>query len=423
LSRFFPVHILIAGIGGFAEAHHRACWTLENEGIARVVASCDPAVKSLGDLCTDLRLADRGVQVHRSFAGMLESAGTSSQLGIIASPIHTHALIHHAFVQRGIPCYMEKPPTLDPMELHLMIERDASADIPTNVGFAHINSPAYLALKQRIVDGEFGPLRQATLLGMAPRARAYFKRNDWAGRLFLNENLVLDSCLGNAMSHFLNSSLFFAGTGNLHQRARPVSMEAELYRANSIEGTDTIFAATRLDNGAELRIAATHASEPGRTVLEQRMEFERASVSITSSNKLHIAHHDGRSEIAPLATGLLREALLDQITVLSDPSKKRVPQSLQDSVAFVETHALFYMAAHQIHSISIDRLDRQDDSIVLPDFESVARKFLSSGDFPSRQKLRWASPGGFAPVESIANLRSMANLMRTKLEPKILLHP
>jgi predicted dehydrogenase len=423
LSRFFPVHILIAGIGGFAEAHHRACWTLENEGIARVVATCDPAVKSLGDLCTDLCLADRGVQVHPSFAGMLESAGTSAQLGIIASPIHTHALIHHAFVQRGIPCYMEKPPTLDPMELHLMIERDASAGIPTNVGFAYINSPAYLTLKQRIVDGEFGPLRQATLLGMAPRARAYFKRNNWAGRLFHNENLVLDSCLGNAMSHSLNASLFFAGTRDLHQRARPISMEAELYRANSIEGTDTIFASTRLEDGVGLRIAATHACEPGYTALEQHMEFERATISITSSNKLHITHRDGRSETAPLATGLLREALLDQITLLSDPSKKRVPQSLQDSVAFVETHAMFYTAARRIHSIPADRLNRQDDSILLPDFESTARHFLSSGDLPSRQNLPWASPGGSAPVDSIANLRSTANSIRTKLEPQILAHP
>jgi predicted dehydrogenase len=422
LSRFFPVHILIAGIGGFAEAHHRACWALENEGIARVVATCDPAVPSLSQLCDELRFADRSVGVHRVFSEMISTVGSTVGLGIIASPIHTHASIHHDLVRHGIPCYMEKPPTLDPMELHRMIERDSEAKVPTNVGFAHIQSPAYLALKQRIVLGEFGALRRASLLGLAPRSTAYFRRNDWAGRLFLNENLVLDSCLGNAMAHSLNSSLFFAGIQNLHHRARPVTMEAELYRANSIEGADTIFATARLEEGIELRIAATHASEPGRTVLEQHMEFDLATVSIASSNKLHIAFRDGRSETAPLATGLLREALLDQITLLSDPAKKRVPQSLQDSVAFVETHALFYMAAQHIHSIPADLLARVDATMVVPDFEPAARRFLDSGDLPSRQKLPWAAPGGSAPVNSIANLHSTANLMRPKLEPRSLAH-
>lgn len=422
MKDIYPITIAVAGIGGFAEAHHRACLNLERENIGKVVATCDPAGHTLETLCCDLEFAQRGVTTHRNITDLLAANHTRIDLGIIASPIHTHGSIHHAFIERGIPCYMEKPPTLDPMELQLMIERDARSPVPTNVGFAHVNSNDYHALKCRIVSGEFGTLRRSTLLGMAPRAASYFKRNDWAGRLFHNENLLLDSCLGNALSHSLNASIFFAGTSAPHHRARPVSMHAELYRANDIEGCDTIFATARLENDVEFRVAATHAADPHGQILEQRMEFDHATVTITSSNRVRIDFKDGRTESSLLITGMLRESLLDYVSVFLDPSR-RVKQTLQDSIAFVETHALLYVAAGRIHSIPEDALATRDEHVFLPDFAEVARRFLREGTIPSSQNISWSAPGGTASVHSISSLRSIAHSMRQTNKPSILNNP
>jgi|GEM_PF-6629063 len=47
-----------------------------------------------------------------------------------------------------------------------------------------------------------------------------------------------------------NAMLFWAGCGDIRARVRPSTMESALYRANPIEGCDTIFASCMLDNGS-----------------------------------------------------------------------------------------------------------------------------------------------------------------------------
>ena len=49
---------------------------------------------------------------------------------------------------------------------------------------------------------------------------------------------VMDSPAANALSHFLQLPLYLLGP-SMNQAATPVKVEAELYRANSIENYDT----------------------------------------------------------------------------------------------------------------------------------------------------------------------------------------
>jgi hypothetical protein len=86
-----------------------------------------------------------------------------------------------------------------------MLESERSARTPTHVGFLFVELSDRLALKARMVAGEFGKPLEFSFLGLTARNPAYFQRSNWAGRLRLGDGLVLDSCLGNAMAHYLNN--------------------------------------------------------------------------------------------------------------------------------------------------------------------------------------------------------------------------
>ncbi|MEI6339477.1 MAG: Gfo/Idh/MocA family oxidoreductase [Verrucomicrobiota bacterium] len=403
LSR--PLRTAIAGIGGFGSAHHGVFARLESRGVTRVIATCDPALDRLGDICQTHRFDERGVETFKVFEDMLDAHPASLDLGVIAAPIPLHAPMHEAFVEKGIACYLEKPPTLDPREFQRMLAVEKRAHLPTNVGFAYVHLQDRLDLKRRMMTGEFGALKRLSFLGLARRGPAYFQRSGWAGRLMLGDSLVLDSCLGNAMAHFLNNLLFFADQTTLQGWARPSEMACELYRANPIEGTDTIFALARLENGIELRIAASHACPNESELFEETLEFEDATITICSSTKVAIQRPGAPVETFSIAGASLGRCVENYCGFLTGDGS-RPAQTLQDCLGFVETNALLYLAGKQIHDIPARILKNSgtESIISLPDVEIAARRLISEATLPSEAGFRWAAPGGECGVEAIPNL-------------------
>jgi predicted dehydrogenase len=170
---------------------------------------------------------------------MLERHRRELDLVVVPTPINLHAEMHAAATAFGLPVHLEKPPTLDHAELEQMIAADAHARRASFVGFNFIIEKTRLALKQRLLAGEFGDVRGATLSATWPRPTSYFTRNQWAGRLLVGDQLVLDSCFGNAMAHFVHNLLFWAGNRGLYSWGQPAAVRAELDRAHPIEGADT----------------------------------------------------------------------------------------------------------------------------------------------------------------------------------------
>jgi predicted dehydrogenase len=403
----FPIRTAIVGIGGFGACHHEVFEALESHGDVRVVATCDPGLDHLGTVCEARGFARRGVATHKDFDEMLQAA--SLDLGVVAAPIPFHALMHEALVRKRIPCYLEKPPTLDPEEFLQMLAVEERALVPTNVGFSYVYLAERLALKRRMLAGEFGALKRLSLLGLAPRASSYFERNDWAGKLVYNNQLLLDSCLGNAMSHLLNSLLFFGGT-DLQEWARPVNMACELYRANPIEGTDTIFATGHLLNGVEFRIAASHASP--EHLFEEKMEFEHATITIRTTDHVSIRRTATTADSPPLqeeAFTISRDSLSACVGHYFDflrGAVARPAQTLRDCHGFVETNALFYLAAKQIHDVPPNALSQLNSVTILPDVESAGRRLIADALLPSQAGYSWAKPGGKSAVKEMPHLRT-----------------
>ena len=65
--------------------------------------------------------------------------------------------------------------------------------------------------KRHILEGTIGTLESVKCMVMWPRDHAYYKRNNWAGRLMVGDTQVNDSPYNNAVAHDLMMMLFQAG--------------------------------------------------------------------------------------------------------------------------------------------------------------------------------------------------------------------
>jgi hypothetical protein len=131
------------------------------------------------------------------------------------TPIRLHAEMHAAITSFGIPAYVEKPPTLDYLELERMIAADSRARKSSLVGFNFIVEKTRLALKERLLSGEFGAIRGGTLSGLWPRPSGYFARNGWAG----GSSTTATSCSTRASATRWRTSSTTCSSG----RGRPAS--------------------------------------------------------------------------------------------------------------------------------------------------------------------------------------------------------
>jgi predicted dehydrogenase len=294
-----PIRIGIIGMGGFAGWHHNVVQRLEDRGLARLICTCDPQATAFASEQQNWKFPTRGVSVFPDYKSMLAACHRDLDLLVVPTPINLHAEMHRAGVELGIPVYLEKPPTLDYLELEEMIIRDRQARHSSLVGFNFIIEQPRLALKQRILAGEFGPVRGTALLALWPRPADYFRRNNWAGRLMMDGRVVLDSCMGNALAHFVHNMLFWIGGPELMCWAEIAKVRAELYRAHAIEGADTFFVEADTTRGATMRFALSHACA-GQTLHSETVSCEQADIRYIVGQQAEIRWRDGRTERIPL---------------------------------------------------------------------------------------------------------------------------
>lgn len=385
-----PFNVAIIGMGGFAASHHRALLALESAGLCRVVAACDPFPDDFAQFGQELGFSERGVRVFDDYLKMLDALHGDLDMVTIPTPVPLHAAMHGACVERGLACYLEKPPTLYWRELDEMLEVEKSARFATNVGFNFIVESARQNLKQRILAGEFGALRRVSFLGHWPRKAEYFQRAPWAGRIRLNERLVLDSCIGNALAHYIHNLLFWAGTRELFDWATVSSMKAELSRAHAIENYDTIFARGTFDNGAEFRIAATHAGKPPQYQREV-VECDHATLTYLTGSEWRIEWKSGEVETGPAD----RDDLLGRnFAAYFDYLRGDAPRSLTtlaDAKPFVHLTNLAYVAAGAIETESEEYVERSDGWVAVRDIETMLEAYLNVDFAPLDETFTQAS--------------------------------
>jgi predicted dehydrogenase len=405
LARFSttPTRALLAGLGGFAASHHAALIRHEAAGRLRLVGVCDPDPTLRARAAAEDRAAGRRVEIFEDYGAMIAASAGRAEFVVLPTPIALHAEMHRLAVEAGLAVYLEKPPTLDPAELERMIEVDRAAPRASLVGFNFMVEPARLALKTRLLAGEFGAVRGVTLRACWSRPRDYFTRNSWAGRLFTADGRpLLDSCLGNAMAHLVHNVLHWCGDEGLGSWARPVEVRARLARAHAIETADTVFVAARLHNGVPLRIALSHLGV-GREEQEERVECELATLRYQIGSHHEIAWRDGRVErVALPAFDAVAENQLNYLRHLRG-EVARPATTLADSRPFVALNALAYLSAGGVVELPAGRVSwtaRADGRVFaeVPGVGAMLESFCSGGFWPDE----WIGLGpGSAPPTAV----------------------
>ncbi len=381
------LHIGIIGMGGFAGVHHRTLGQLEERNQARLICTCDPQHETFVVEQRDWRLAARQVRVFSDYREMLEACHDQLDLVVVPTPIPLHGAMHAAATERGLPVYLEKPPTLDYAELESMIAADARARRASLVGFNFIIEPARLALKRRLLEGEFGAIRGGTLSALWPRPASYFSRNAWAGRLVVDGHFVVDSCFGNALAHFVHNLLFWAGDAGVFSWAQLAAVRAELYRAHTIEGADTFFVETDTTRGVTLRFAVSHACW-GPSGHCELILCERASIRYVVGSHVEVRWNDGSVERTPLDPfDALLENHVEYFRYLRGETA-RPATTLVDARPFVHLNDLAYVSSREITpipaaAVSVVRDDKeQKDYLQVAGMAKIQESFLRHGTWP-----------------------------------------
>jgi len=382
-----PVRIGIVGMGGFAGSHHNTIARLEERGIVRLVCACDPRRAAFGAEQQAWRFGPRGVRAFDDFRAMLDACHGDLDYVATPTPIHLHAQMHDAITSFGLCAYVEKPPTLDHAELDRMVAADARARKSSLVGFNYIVEKSRLALKERLLSGEFGAVRGGTLSALWPRPSSYFTRNGWSGRLMIGGQVVLDSCFGNAISHFVHNMLFWTGAPGLYSWAEVAAVRAELYRAHAIEGADTFFVEADLATGCTLRFAMSHACA-GASTSSETVICERAVLRYAVGGQIEIAWKDGRTERTSSGPfDGLEENHLEYCRYLRGETP-RPATTLGDSRPFVVLNDLAHVSSGSIVPIPAPLVSHERDEKEQKDYLSVAGlakivdNFLSRGVWP-----------------------------------------
>lgn len=396
-----PIRIGIVGMGGFAGSHHHAIARLEERHHAKLICTCDPNPAAFEGDQQAWRFAARGVQVFTDYRVMLEACHQNLDMVVVPTPIQLHAEMHAAATSYGIPAYLEKPPTLDYAELERMIAADARARKSSLVGFNFIIEKLRLSLKERLLAGEFGAIRGATLSALWPRPAGYFSRNEWAGRLLAPDGrIVLDSCFGNAMAHFVHNLLFWTGGPELLSWAKIAAVRAELYRAHAIEGADTFFVEADTASGITLRFALSHACA-GPSTHSEIVFCDKAVVRYAVGGHLEVRWTDGRVEKAMLEPfDPLQENHLEYFRYLRGETP-RPATTLVDTRPFVALNDLAHISSGTITTIpaalvsGIRDEKEQKDYLQVNGMPAVQEAFLARGEWPS------ASGWGRGPAEVV----------------------
>jgi len=203
---------------------------------------------------------ERGVAIYTDYTEMLDKERKNLDWVGIPTGIGWHRKMLLDCLERGIPALVEKPlvPTLQ--EVALIREAEERTGLSVAVGYQHIYIDETWEIKKRLLDGEIGEIQRIDALGLWPRARSYYERARWSGRLHDGNSWILDSPLHNALSHIVNLILFFSGK-EWETRAKLKKVNAELYRAKSIESFDTIRTEVELEGGIPAAMILSHACQ------------------------------------------------------------------------------------------------------------------------------------------------------------------
>ncbi len=286
------VRFAVVGATGYSRSHLAGVKNLSDRGRGRLAASMMIDKPDHPDLVAGFEA--NGIPVFDHYETMLDACLGQVDVVTLPVPIHLHAAMTAAALERGYHVLVEKPVAGSLSEVDQMIAAHAAAGRQCAVGFQAIYSTAIQTLKRYVVEGRLGRVKSMRIVALWPRNPVYYGRNGWAGKLHVDGKPVFDSPFNNALAHQLMNLLYLASP-QPGQAANVVELEAELYRAYPIESFDTGCLRAVTGDGVELYFAATHACDENVNPA-MRLEAEKASVEWHYQGGATVTFVDGAVE-------------------------------------------------------------------------------------------------------------------------------
>lgn len=290
-----PLRFVVIGLGGYGLAHIEAVTWLATQGLARLVGVVALEIdrQQRPDLVASL--VRQGCMLYNSIDHFMSTGRSGADVLTVPIGIGSHVPVSVAAMRAGLDVYCEKPVAATVQEVDHLCAAERETGRKIVIGFQHITSNSVQQLKARICDGRLGEVRSLTLLCGWPRSKQYYTRNEWAGRLRVGEEWILDSPANNAHSHYVMNALYLC-SADMRTSANPVELRAELYRANAIEGPDTVQIRCVTDSGTRVFVMLTHANEREHGPI-MRLECARGRAYWqTDSGKTVVRYDDARVE-------------------------------------------------------------------------------------------------------------------------------
>ncbi len=407
------IRTAIIGVSGFGSVHYRDLLRYHERGLLAITAATIINQNEEKEKCEHLRFL--GCKVYTDYMQMLRDFSGNLDICFIPTGIHLHKPMTVAVLEAGINVFVEKPLAATIQDVIEMKKSQAATGKFVAVGYQTMYTPEAMKIKTALCSGKLGGIRTIKCCALWPRAESYYSRNNWAGKLKVNDSWVLDSPFNNACAHYLNLICFFAGK-EIVKSAELKTIEAELYRANNIESADTACMRIITKDNITLLFTLTHACDktfgPELTIIcsEGEVRWEQAKVSINTSGKVV-------EEIKNNEKENLRDCVMDGIL------KKLVDtNSFICDLEIAGTQTLAANGSHessQIHQIDNSLISaftgndacmqKESRLHVIEGIDKIIRDSYGKGQLFSDLGVPWAIKGKIFPLQGYERFPSIAN--------------
>ena len=290
-----PVRFAVVGLGGYGLVHMNAVRWLEGLGLAKLVGvvALQSDRNQRPDLVAELR--SRHCVLYENVSQFIAEASGSADVLTVPVGIHMHVPVSIDAMRAGLHVYCEKPVAATVQEVDALIAAKKETGRRVAIGYQHMYSNSIQQLKLRVCDGRLGRVRSLSLACGWPRSETYYGRNEWAGKLRVGSDWILDSPANNAHAHYLMNALYLCST-EMGKAVAPKDLRAELFRANRIEGPDSVLLRFTTTGGTVVFVVLTHANgrENGPSM---RLECENGTVYWQTDNgKTFVRYAGGQTE-------------------------------------------------------------------------------------------------------------------------------
>ena len=290
-----PLRFTVIGLGGFGLVHLQAIEWLEEQEKGKLtgIVALDIDRKKRPDLVESYQKA--GIRFFDDVNDFFENGVDTTDVLTVPIGIHQHVPVSIRAMRAGLDVYCEKPVAATIQEVDELIEAAEKTGRTIAIGYQHIYSHSINEIKKRMLDSRLGRPLSVKLMSGWPRSIQYFTRNNWTGKLRLNDHWILDSIANNACAHFVLNALHLS-VQRPEKEAAIENVQAELYRAYGIESADTVAIRFQTDDELNGYIFMTHTNRyENGPIMHIRCEHGFAYWQ-TNNGKTYIRYDDGQIE-------------------------------------------------------------------------------------------------------------------------------